>query len=246
MANCSRQRATSRLVAVQVAWTSADVHGMKIPRHLLIRAIFFGTLPALLLGTAAMANAQLANSPLSPHPSSTTKHVVPASGHVCSSAANGTASDQTSHANDEADQADDQTDQKGSTSGDQCPSAELDPIRKTSGADMPTAAPTDREADCKKAAGRTHGEGGGGLANGGQGDVSGDRKTTGLDHAIQVVLGNCLKNPQAHGLPNALRRLTTNRDRHEAHEAEKDERKTASNSDAEHERHSDHEEGHGD
>ena len=219
---------------------------MKIPRHLLIRSIFFGPLAALLLGTAAMANAQLASSSLSPHPSSTTKQVVPASDHECSSAANGTVENQTSQANDEADQAEDQTDQKGSTSEDQCPPADLDPTRKTSVADKPTAASSDREADCKTAAGRTNGDGEGGLANGGQGNVSVDRKTTGLDHAIQVVLGNCIKNPHAKGLPNALRRLTTNRDRHEGHDAEKGERKTASNSGAEHGRHSDHKEGHGD
>lgn len=39
---------------------------------------------------------------------------------------------------------------------------------------------------------------------------------TGLDNAIDRVLANCIKNPQAPGLLNALEHLTANRERHEA------------------------------
>ena len=44
---------------------------------------------------------------------------------------------------------------------------------------------------------------------------------TGLDNAIQHVLDNCIKNPQAPGLANALAHLVANRDLHAAHNAEK-------------------------
>jgi len=50
-------------------------------------------------------------------------------------------------------------------------------------------------------------------------------KAHGLDNAIQHVLANCVKNPQAPGLLNALERLSANRERHEAHEEWKAERK---------------------
>jgi hypothetical protein len=79
----------------------------------------------------------------------------------------------------------------------------------------------DREAACKEAAG----------VKDDSGDASGgstpSEKTTGLDHAIEVVLANCIKNPQAPGLLNALRHLVSNRDRHLAHEAEKAARRAA-------------------
>jgi len=54
-----------------------------------------------------------------------------------------------------------------------------------------------------------------------------ETKSTGLDHAIEVVLANCIKNPQAPGLLNALRHLVANRDRHAEHEAENAERRAA-------------------
>lgn len=46
-----------------------------------------------------------------------------------------------------------------------------------------------------------------------------DQKVTGLDNAIQHVLANCLKNPQAPGLVNALEHLVANQKRHELHDA---------------------------
>ena len=45
--------------------------------------------------------------------------------------------------------------------------------------------------------------------------------TTGLDHAIEQVLANCLKNPGAPGLPNALTHLVANAERKAAHDAAK-------------------------
>jgi hypothetical protein len=89
------------------------------------------------------------------------------------------------------------------------------------------ADPADREAECKTAAGQStvaEGEGGsdGTLAGGTQTEVK-----KGLDHAIEVVLANCIKNPQSQGLVNALRHLVANRDRHLAHQAEKDARRAA-------------------
>jgi hypothetical protein len=69
-------------------------------------------------------------------------------------------------------------------------------------------------------------------------------KSTGLDHAIEVVLANCIKNPQAPGLVNALRHLVANRDRHLAHEAEKDARRMAREA-AKIARRSAHDRGHG-
>ena len=54
-----------------------------------------------------------------------------------------------------------------------------------------------------------------------------DTKLHGLDNAIAHVLANCVKNPQAPGLLNALEHLAANQAKHEAHEAEKAERKAA-------------------
>ena len=88
--------------------------------------------------------------------------------------------------------------------------------------------PADREAECNEAAGlstEADSQGGsdGTTASGTQADV----KKTGLDHAIEVVLANCIKNPQSQGLVNALRHLVANRDRHLAHQAENDARRAA-------------------
>jgi hypothetical protein len=47
----------------------------------------------------------------------------------------------------------------------------------------------------------------------------------GLDNAIEHVLADCVKNPQAPGLLNALIRLAANRERHEEHRAWLAERK---------------------
>jgi hypothetical protein len=79
----------------------------------------------------------------------------------------------------------------------------------------------DREAACKEAAGVKDDSG-----DASEGSTPSE-KTTGLDHAIEVVLANCMKNSQAPGLLNALRHLVANRDKHQAHDAEKAARRAA-------------------
>jgi hypothetical protein len=86
--------------------------------------------------------------------------------------------------------------------------------------DPSTPPPADREAECKAAAGISD-------SVGPPPDPATDTKATGLDHAIEVVLGNCIKNPQAPGLLNALRHLSENRDHHVARDAEQAARKAA-------------------
>jgi hypothetical protein len=79
----------------------------------------------------------------------------------------------------------------------------------------------DRVAACNEAAGIKDASGG---TTGGT--ITTETKT-GLDHAVEVVLANCMKNPQAPGLLNALRHLVANRDKHLAHETEKAARRAA-------------------
>lgn len=83
--------------------------------------------------------------------------------------------------------------------------------------------PADREAECNEAAGVSPA----GEDEEGSEGSEGDVETTGLDHAVEVVLANCIKNPQAPGLVNALRHLVANRDRHLAHQAEMAARRAA-------------------
>ena len=75
-----------------------------------------------------------------------------------------------------------------------------------------------REAACTTAAGIEPTDGT---------DDAADTKLHGVDNAIAHVLANCVKNPQAPGLLNALEHLAANQAKHEAHEAEKAERKAA-------------------
>jgi hypothetical protein len=84
-------------------------------------------------------------------------------------------------------------------SGDASPSLE----------EMPTADP-EREAACMVAAG----------IDPAAPHVDTGEKLKGLDNAIARVLENCVKNPQAAGLINALEHLVANRDRQAAHQEE--------------------------
>jgi hypothetical protein len=79
-----------------------------------------------------------------------------------------------------------------------------------------------REAACNEAAGVEIP----GPAEGEETDTD-EAPTHGLDHAIEVVLANCVRNPQAPGLVNALEHLVINRDRHEARVLANAERKAA-------------------
>jgi hypothetical protein len=72
----------------------------------------------------------------------------------------------------------------------------------------------DRQAECEEAAGLSDEE-----------QDGSEEKVTGLDNAIQRVLANCIKNPQAPGLLNALRHLAENRDRKMARDEAKAERR---------------------
>ena len=75
----------------------------------------------------------------------------------------------------------------------------------------------DREAACNEAAG---------VDPNAQPEPGAEpEKVTGLDNAIQHVLANCMKNPQAPGLVNALEHLVANQKRHELHDAWKAEHK---------------------
>jgi hypothetical protein len=81
-----------------------------------------------------------------------------------------------------------------------------------------------RQAECEEAAGLTD-EPQPEVTS--EGDEPEEGRSTGLDHAIEVVLANCIKNPQAPGLVNALRHLAENRDRKMARDEAKAERKAA-------------------
>jgi hypothetical protein len=105
----------------------------------------------------------------------------------------------------------------------ECPPAEEteDEPEPASGSDEPAE---DRQAECEEAAG---------LSDelpeltSEEGEDGSEEKVTGLDNAIQRVLANCIKNPQAPGLLNALRHLAENRERKMARDEAKAERKAA-------------------
>jgi hypothetical protein len=119
------------------------------------------------------------------------------------------------------------SDEQGEDEGDdqECEEPEGDgtskPADEGDGTPKPPPSP-EREAACKEAAGIKEGSGGSAGS-----DTTTPEKTTGLDHAIEVVLANCIKNPQAPGLLNALRHLVANRDKHLAHDLEKAARRAA-------------------
>src|SRR5205085_2266099 len=70
--------------------------------------------------------------------------------------------------------------------------------------------PTDRTAQCNAAAGIDP-----------NAPAPSGAPTTGLANAIQHVLANCIKNPQAPGLVTALQHLYANEQRQAAHDAAK-------------------------
>ena len=81
------------------------------------------------------------------------------------------------------------------------------------GAEPSDIDPVERAAACNAAAGIDEG------GSGGDAEVA--NATTGLEHAIERVLANCLKNSGAPGLPNALEHLVANAERKAAREAAK-------------------------
>ena len=74
-------------------------------------------------------------------------------------------------------------------------------------------APVDREAECNTAAG----------IDPTAAPSANPAAVTGLDDAISHVLANCIKNPQAPGLVNAVERLMANQERKALHDAAHDE-----------------------
>ena len=116
--------------------------------------------------------------------------------------------------------------QEGTTAQDGAPS-EPAPQETAPEASAPEAG-ADRVAECDEAAGASIDSTGETARNSTSnvGAASAPEKAP-LDQAIATVLANCTKNPQAPGLPNALRHLAANRERIAANEARRAERRTA-------------------
>jgi hypothetical protein len=114
--------------------------------------------------------------------------------------------DECSTTGGEPEESDDQEDQ-----GEDCEAEDTEDDSGENGdADSQDSVDPDREASCNEAAGIDP------NAKPEPGDDT--EKATGLDNAIQHVLANCLKNPQAPGLVNALEHLVANQERHELHD----------------------------
>jgi hypothetical protein len=134
----------------------------------------------------------------------------------------GTTPDGTTESDDPVDTSEDADDQgdaddESEEADDEC----ADEADEAETADAPDAAPVvdpEREVACNEAAG---------VVEEPTAEEPSEEKLTGLDNAIAHVLANCIKNPQAPGLINALTHLVANKGLHEAHEAAKAERKAA-------------------
>ena len=87
------------------------------------------------------------------------------------------------------------------------------------GEEAPSEADAERVAACEEAAGLTPAEGTPEGEETSEAPVV--EKTHGLEHSTEVLLQNCIKNPQSQGLLNALRHHAINRARHEAKAAAK-------------------------
>ena len=106
-----------------------------------------------------------------------------------------------------------------SPSDENCDDATETPRPEASGTDAETRDPapsdapttTDRTTACNTAAG---------IDPSAPPITESPEPVAGLDNAIAHVLANCLKDPQAPGLVNALEHLVANRDRKAAHDAE--------------------------
>lgn len=197
-----------------------DVLIMKT-HHPFIRVLLMSILAGLLVASAGMASA----GRLGFFQTAAEKSPVRHESTTCAPDDEGTSDDQ---GTTEEEGSDDQGSQDEGTSEDEgskdegsseeCEDPEGDETTKPDEGDEATQPgdPADREAECNEAAGVSPAPEG----EGGSEATQEDAKTTGLDHAIEVVLANCIKNPQAPGLVNALRHLVANRDRHLAHQAE--------------------------
>jgi hypothetical protein len=105
----------------------------------------------------------------------------------------------------------------------QCPAVEEE--EESDQEPAPVTESGDRQASCEEAAGLSDDLPD--LTTSEEGEDGSEEKVKGLDHALEVVLANCIKNPQAPGLLSALRHLAANRERKAAHDEAKAERKAA-------------------
>lgn len=204
------------------------------PRHRFIKALLMSMLVGMLVSSAA-----LAKSGIGSNPSSDTITLQDAAGasDQCDSDDQGSSED--SESDDQGQESEDQdqeSDDQGQESAEQesdeqdegsqeQESEDCEPTEDQEASDSTSdrASSETREADCREAAGMSEASTDG---TGSEDEGEGFRET-GLDHAIATVLANCIKNPQAPGLLNALRHLVANQARHEAHDAEKEARRAA-------------------
>ncbi len=196
---------------------SADIEVMKINRSL-IRAFLMSILAGLVLVSAGMASAGHLG-----FLRASDKATVRLDSTTCDPDGDEATApgDEAASPGDEATSPDEEAPPEGNEPKECEEPDEGDGTTNSGAVDEVTAQadPAAREAECNEAAGISATEAGS--------DAPSDVKKTGLDHAIEVVLANCIKNPQAPGLVNALRHLVANRDRHMAHEAEKAARRAA-------------------
>jgi hypothetical protein len=200
--------------------------GMEPSRLRTIRGFAIGILAGLVLASAGVASAKQGRS-LGPSPEVVSLVTdEPDLTDVCVEEAEASdVPDQTSEGDEsnesdegeseESDEGESEESDEGEESDEECP-----PVEEEQESDEddpePTTEPGDRQAECEEAAG---------LSESDEGEE--EEAVRGLDHAIEVVLANCVKNPQAPGLVNALRHLAENRERKMAHDEAKAERKAA-------------------
>jgi hypothetical protein len=188
-------------------------------RHRFMKAVFMSMLVGMLASSAALAKSGFGSN----NPSSETIILqdAAAASEQCDSNDQGAKEHQESD-----DQGQGESQESGSEESEsESESEACDATEDQSSGDQSSgdSGSGNRGADCREAAGMGEPPAGG-TEGEGEGD---DVKQTGLDHAIATVLANCIKNPQAPGLLNALRHLVANKARHEAHDAEKEARRAA-------------------
>jgi hypothetical protein len=199
------------------------------PRHRVIKALLLSMLVGMLASSAALAKSGFGSNPAS---DTITLHDATGASDQCDSDDQGSSEDpeseDQSQAPDDQGQESEDQDQESGDQEEESQEQESDACEPTEDQDSSDstsdpAGPGNREADCLEAAGMTEASTGG-TESGAESDESTE---TGLDHAIATVLANCIKNPQAPGLLNALRHLAANQARQEAHDAEKEARRAA-------------------
>jgi hypothetical protein len=205
--------------------------GMEPTRLRSIRGFAIGILAGLVLASAGVASAKQGRG-LGPSPeviSLVTDEPDVTDACVEEAEVSDDVPDLTSEGDEseESDEGESEESDEGEQSDEECP-----PVEEEQESDEDDSEPTtesgDRQAECEEAAGLSESEEVPDLTSEeGEDGSEGEEEVKGLDHAIEVVLANCLKNPQAPGLLNALRHLAENRERKMAHDEAKAERKAA-------------------